>query len=106
MSRDIKCAVIHFVNGFPGPDIHKDIKFINFRVFQDALRYRFCEPLAPKWKKFVYSMLTKTVKQCTNNLALDRIGFRKKYRYLSVYVSAKVLILSITNKYKRKPILF
>lgn len=30
MSRDIKCAVIHFVNGFPGPDIHKDIKFINF----------------------------------------------------------------------------
>jgi len=30
MGRDIKCAVIHFVNGFPGPDIHKDIKFINF----------------------------------------------------------------------------
>ena len=30
MGRDIKFAVIHFVNGFPGPDIHKDIEFINF----------------------------------------------------------------------------
>jgi len=55
--REVKVEVLDFMYS-----VLKDIKFINFRVFQDALRYRFCEPLDPKWKKFVYSMLTKTVK--------------------------------------------
>lgn len=52
--RDIKIEVLEFLYS-----VLKDIKFINFRIFQDALRYRYAEPENPLWKKFVYSMITK-----------------------------------------------
>lgn len=55
--REIKIEVIDFLYS-----IIKDIKYINFRVFQDALRYRYTDPENPLWKKIVYSMVTKTVK--------------------------------------------
>lgn len=55
--RKVKVEVLDFLYS-----VLKDIKFINFRVFQDALRYRYMEPLDPRWKKFVFSMISKSVK--------------------------------------------
>lgn len=55
--RKIKEEVLDFLFS-----ILKNIRYINFRVFQDALRYRYCEPMDPLWKKYVFSMVSKTVK--------------------------------------------
>lgn len=30
MSKRIQIAVVHFVNQFPGPDIHRDIECVNY----------------------------------------------------------------------------
>ncbi len=55
--RKIKIEVLDFLYS-----ILKNIRYINFRVFEDALRYRYCEPENPLWKKFVFSMVSKSVK--------------------------------------------